>query len=32
MAGSRFVFRDLGVMHAKGFDEADHVFALEGAC
>jgi class 3 adenylate cyclase len=29
MAASRFVFRDLGLMHAKGFDEPDHVFALE---
>ena len=30
MASRRFVFRDLGLMQAKGFDEADRVFALEG--
>ena len=30
MAGDAFRFRDLGEMHAKGFDRADHVFALEG--
>ena len=30
MAGPAFRFRDLGEMHAKGFDRADHVFALEG--
>jgi class 3 adenylate cyclase len=29
MAGQAFRFRDLGEMHAKGFDRADHVFALE---
>jgi class 3 adenylate cyclase len=31
MARERFVFRDLGLMHAKGFDEPDHVFALEAS-
>ena len=31
MARERFSFRDLGLMHAKGFDEPDHVFALESA-
>ena len=31
MARERFTFRDLGLMHAKGFDEPDHVFALEAA-
>lgn len=31
MAHERFAFRDLGMMHAKGFDEPDHVFALEGS-
>jgi class 3 adenylate cyclase len=30
MAGEAFRFRDLGEMQAKGFDRADHVFALEG--
>jgi class 3 adenylate cyclase len=30
MAGHAFTFRDLGMMHAKGFDQPDHVFALEG--
>jgi adenylate cyclase len=30
MAAHAFRFRDLGEMHAKGFDRADHVFALEG--
>jgi adenylate cyclase len=30
MASHKFRFRDLGVMHAKGFDEPDQVFALEG--
>ncbi len=30
MASQRFQFRDLGLMHAKGFDEPDHVFALDG--
>ena len=29
MAGTRFQFRDLGRMQAKGFDAPDHVFALE---
>jgi class 3 adenylate cyclase len=28
MAGDAFRFRDLGEMQAKGFDRADHVFAL----
>jgi adenylate cyclase len=28
MAGEAFRFRDLGEMQAKGFDRADHVFAL----
>jgi len=41
MAGDAFRFRDLGEMQAKGFDRADHVFALvddardggtEGSC
>jgi hypothetical protein len=31
MASQAFTFRDLGTMHAKGFDQPDHVFALEGA-
>lgn len=30
MASHKFRFRDLGLMHAKGFDEPDQVFALEG--
>jgi class 3 adenylate cyclase len=30
MADSRLRFRDLGMMHAKGFDQPDRVFALEG--
>lgn len=30
MAGPTFRFRDLGEMTAKGFDQPDHVFALEG--
>jgi class 3 adenylate cyclase len=30
MASHKFSFRDLGLMHAKGFDEPDQVFALEG--
>jgi adenylate cyclase len=30
MAGDAFTFRDLGAMLAKGFDQPDHVFALEG--
>ena len=29
MAGHRFTFRDLGMMHAKGFDQPDRVFALD---
>jgi adenylate cyclase len=29
MASHIFAFRDLGTMHAKGFDRPDHVFALE---
>jgi class 3 adenylate cyclase len=31
MASASFRFRDLGLMTAKGFDQADHVFALEAA-
>jgi class 3 adenylate cyclase len=30
MSVGAFVFRDLGRMQAKGFDEPDQVFALEG--
>lgn len=30
MAAPMFDFRDLGEMHAKGFDKPDHVFALQG--
>lgn len=29
MTGATFTFRDLGEMNAKGFDRADHVFALQ---
>ncbi|HEX4933887.1 MAG TPA: adenylate/guanylate cyclase domain-containing protein, partial [Gemmatimonadaceae bacterium] len=31
MAGPGFSFRDLGLMQAKGFEQPDHVFALERA-
>jgi adenylate cyclase len=30
MASHKFRFRDLGLMHPKGFDAPDQVFALEG--
>lgn len=30
LAGEGFAFRDLGLMHAPGFDQPDHVFALDG--
>ena len=30
LARPRFAFRDLGRMHAKGFEKPEHVYALEG--
>jgi class 3 adenylate cyclase len=31
LASAEFEFRDLGLKHAKGFDQPDHVFSLIGA-
>ena len=32
LASQAFTFTDLGEMQAKGFDRADHVFALVPEC